>query len=232
MKYILRGLGIIVICLGCRKDESAPAGLSSKFLITTPAADTTGPFVVLNGSIAAPAGNSVDIISRGVCWSINPEPKVTDSVAVSSASGTGDFVATVFNVLAHQKFYARAFYKSVSGAVFYGNTISFTRPLVPPTGTTVVSNITSTGATITCTIADNGGAAIMSSIVGILYSSTHPNPTFTLDFAVGPSTISQTFTVKVGIPPYPPLIPNTIYYYRFSLGPFSNGPVQTFKTLP
>lgn len=66
------------------------------------------------------------ITSKGLCWSILPEPTINDSVLLVG-SGVGSFVGEINNLNINTVYYLRAFAINEMG-VFYGNEIVFITP--------------------------------------------------------------------------------------------------------
>lgn len=73
----------------------------------------------VNGNSCTP-----EVIARGVCWSVNPDPEIADSVSYSGF-GTGVFTAYITGLPPGHTYYARAFASNSSG-VAYGEQMSFT----------------------------------------------------------------------------------------------------------
>lgn len=114
--------------LSCKKKElpTPPIVSTSEIInITTVSAITGGE--VLN------SGTST-ITERGICWSQNPNPKITDN-CISSGKEIGKFSITLSNLVMETTYYVRAYAKNASG-VGYGNEVSFT------TAKQIVSKVT------------------------------------------------------------------------------------------
>jgi hypothetical protein len=77
--------------------------------------------VISGGRIISDGGAS--ILSRGVCWSIDPEPTVIDSVTIDG-KGPGTYVSSVTLLLANKSYYLRA-YATNSTGTGYGSQILF-----------------------------------------------------------------------------------------------------------
>ena len=142
--------------------------------------------VVLSGStfgitnnLANLSGNNVTneggqpVTSRGVCWSTNPGPTISDNT-VYNGSGIGVYAVTMTGLVAQTTYYARAFAINSIG-IGYGEEVSFTTILLPPFLTTnSVTSIMATSAISGGNIYNDGGSSITAR--GICWS-TSSNPT-------------------------------------------------------
>lgn len=78
---------------------------------------------------AASGGNAISdggatITAKGVCWSINKQPTIADSISVDG-TGTGTFTSTVTGLLDNTTYHLRAYATNSKGTA-YGNEDSFT----------------------------------------------------------------------------------------------------------
>jgi len=64
------------------------------------------------------------VIKRGVCWSTQSSPDITDNIS-SNGTGEGTFVSNITGLKASTTYYIRA-YATNKGATGYGNEVSFT----------------------------------------------------------------------------------------------------------
>jgi len=71
-------------------------------------------------------GGSV-ILSRGICWSLQPDPTISD-YHTSDSIGVGSFTSTITGLLENTIYYVRA-YSTNSSGISYGNMIHFTSGL-------------------------------------------------------------------------------------------------------
>ena len=145
------------------------------------------------------------VTARGVCWSTSPAPTLSDS-HVTNGSGTGSYVSVMTNLQPGTVYYVRAYATNNMGTS-YGEVRSFTQPAVLPTVTTntLVNNITSSSATCSSEVVNDGGADVVSR--GVCWN-TVSNPTIwnnhTNDgYGVGTFTSSMTN-----------MSPGTVYYVR------------------
>ena len=122
--------------------------------------------------------NGFEVTARGVCWSLNPNPTVNDSLTIDAA-GTGAFISSIKNLLANTNYYVRAYATNKKGTG-YGPQVTFkTLPTVlPEVTTTAITDIHATTAISGGNITFNGGSTITAR--GICWSMT-PNPTIAND---------------------------------------------------
>ena len=120
-------------------------------------------------------GNAPDT-ERGVCWSTNHNPEISDSHS-SNGTGMGNYTVDVTGLTAGTTYYVRAYAKNKAG-VGYGEELSFkTRDPEPPTVTTGdVTNIFLTSAQCGGDVTSDGGVTVTER--GICYGTT-PNPSVT-----------------------------------------------------
>ena len=78
---------------------------------------------VCGGSIVAQGGEPV--VSRGVCWSTNPNPTVSLSTKTIDGSGIGIFTTSITGLNPGTTYHVRA-YATTSAGTVYGNDITFT----------------------------------------------------------------------------------------------------------
>ncbi len=91
-------------------------------LITTEIISIGQKSAVSGGSVTADNGSSV--VVRGVCWSIAPNPTISDNKS-SSGSGSGDFSGFISGLAVHTTYYVRAYATNRLGTG-YGNELIFT----------------------------------------------------------------------------------------------------------
>ncbi len=89
---------------------------------TTTVTNITSATATSGGNITSDGGATVTV--RGVCWSINQNPSLTDS-HTTDGTGTGTFISTITGLTASTTYYVRA-YATNSVGTAYGNQQSFT----------------------------------------------------------------------------------------------------------
>lgn len=177
-----------------------------------------------SGGFIAIAGDSSNIIARGLCWNTQQNPTI-DNFITTDDKGSGEFNSTLTDLEINTTYYVRS-YVTNSGGTYYGNELSFiTRDGIVSLTTLEVSSITDNSAMTGGDITDDGGAEVTSR--GVCWS-TNPNPT-TDDYITtngrGIGFFSSSITG---------LTINTSYYLRAfatnSIGT-TYGDQQTFSTI-
>lgn len=120
-------------------------------------------------------GGGAEITAKGVCWSTNPEPVLTDS-HTTDGSGVSSFTSSLEGLNCEVKYFVRA-YATNSAGTAYGDTVSFSTLTcdanLPTITTKSASSITETTAMCGGNISDDGGAVVTER--GICWStSTDP----------------------------------------------------------
>ncbi|MEY4126280.1 MAG: hypothetical protein RL737_469, partial [Bacteroidota bacterium] len=157
---------------------------------------TSGVNIIANG------GNA--ITSSGICWSINPNPTLLDSI---NANGNlnGNTSLNLINLSPGITYYVRA-YATNAGGTTYGNQLVFTTGAALPTLSTLnASNITFNSAIVGGNVTNDGGAPVTQR--GVCWATTQ-NPTLansSLIIGSGLGSFNDTITGLTG---------NTTYYVR------------------
>ena len=192
---------------------------------------TTDPVTNVGLTTAQSGGNvsasgTLPVTSRGVCWSISPNPTIADP-KTTDGSGTGAFTSNITGLAVSTPYYLRAYASSGFGTG-YGSEITFTTQTpstVPTVTTTPVTSITHFGATLGGNVTADGGSPVTAR--GVCYSLL-PNPTV-LDSKTVDGTGTGTFTSNLT-----GLAQLTNYFARAyatnSVGT-SYGAQETFSTL-
>lgn len=145
-------------------------------IITTEITNLTATSVTSGGSISDDGGS--EVFDRGVCYNTSQNPTINNDTIQDSNNGIGTFNCGIDGLLPGTIYYIKAFATNEAGTS-YGNEINFTtEDGLPVVSTTIVSNITTTGATSGGDITDDGGFAITAR--GVCWS-TAPSPTLVGD---------------------------------------------------
>ena len=171
--------------------------------ITASQVSSIGAFTAeLEGIVSDDGG--APITERGVCWSINSSPTITDSKTIDG-QGTGVFQSEISGLKVFTKYYVRAYVVNEIG-IFYGEVLSFTTKSGVATITT--SQVSSIGAFSVLSggnVISDGGLQITSK--GVCWSK-NTNPTID-DFKTSDGQGLGTFDSELE-----DLEPNTTYYVR------------------
>ena len=166
--YKLFIFSLFVIALGsCKKDTEMPTG---EFVNL----DTNGAHDITAISAVVDAKAGADCTERGVCWDKNPNPTI-DDFHVANGSGKGEYSCTLTDLEPNQKYYYRAYGFDGKRYAYAKDEKEFvTKDGLPSVTTGNVSDVTSTSATCSGNVTDDGGFAVTER--GICWSTT-PNPT-------------------------------------------------------
>ncbi len=140
-------------------------------LTTIPVTEITINAALSGGNIESDGGD--EVTSRGIVWSINPEPTLDDNFTIDGAD-TGSYISSISDLAHATDYYLRA-YATNSAGTFYGNQISFTtRDGIIVLNTSPVIEITNVSAVSGGNITDDGGGIVNAR--GIVWG-TDENPT-------------------------------------------------------
>ncbi len=121
--FVLMGV-LIIFASSCSKDiQSKPE------LTTIDASGFTYHSAICGGSITS--DGDAEITERGICWSNQQNPAITDHKLADTATGPGDFTINITSLPSNVSIYGRA-YATNSQGTSYGNEISFTLWLNAP----------------------------------------------------------------------------------------------------
>jgi len=113
-------LSMILILAACKDDDNV-----SLAVIVTSVVDVVTPIsATCSGNITAESGSAPT--ERGVCWSTEQMPEVTDN-KTPGGTGTGEFSVMMRGLSPQTTYYARA-YATNSAGTAYGDEIMFTTP--------------------------------------------------------------------------------------------------------
>lgn len=174
-----------------------------------PSVQTATEVTLLGGGTAQSGGTvtgdgGFSVTARGVCWSVSPEPTVSNLHTVDG-SGTGTFVSTITGLHSSTTYYVRAYATNANGTV-YGEQRTVTTPSGLPTVVTASATaVTATTAVCGGNVTADGGYAVIQR--GVCYSTT-PSPT-----TASPHTTDGSGTGSF-VSNLTNLTPNTTYHYR------------------
>jgi uncharacterized protein (TIGR02145 family) len=214
---VLVSLSSMAIMQYCQRSLSIPASLTGSIKNITWTSAVAGSTVIDDGG--------AKIIARGVCWSDTQNPTIS-SAKTSDSTGTGIFFSNITGLVAHTKYYMRA-YAANSEGVGYGNELSFTTlsVLPPMLKTTEVYPITQTSAISGGIVYETGGGQILER--GVCWS-TLKNPTVADTKSSDGSGFGSFTSNLTG------LDPKTTYYvraYASNSAGVSYGSQMSFATL-
>lgn len=144
---------LIIVNIGCDKE-----GSKSDLAITTfDVIDITYSSAQCGGRITDDGGS--EIISRGVCWSTNQNPTISENKTVDG-SGMGMFVSRIQGLNSGSKYYIRSYATNSSGTT-YGNQVTFTTSTIPSiSGTWSIDTVgTAIGITYKSSFVEGSSAA-------------------------------------------------------------------------
>jgi len=127
-KYYLRAYATNYISTGYGNEIEFQTTGEKPVLSTNQVTVKTYQSIECGGTIASDGGDV--IVAKGVCWSENPEPSITDNKTAVD-QGTGLFTSNITNLKSNTKYYIRA-YATNSVGTTYGDIKSFTLTLNVP----------------------------------------------------------------------------------------------------
>lgn len=119
---------IMILLYSCKKEEHVTVPAVS----TSPFTNITSTSFISGGNVTSDGGSS--ILSRGICWSRNLDPTVTDKFT-DDGSGAGSFISTITGLTGGTEYFVRAYATNMAGTS-YGNEIHFFTPVVDVDGNT------------------------------------------------------------------------------------------------
>ena len=198
--FLISSVTVIILILfsvsGCKKDEVP-------IVATNSISEISGTTALCGGNITDDRGETV--LSRGVCWSKNIEPSISDS-KTSDGAGAGSYSSTVSNLLPATNYYIRAYATSSSGTG-YGMVMSFeTKGQAPATTPPAAINLSTTTAKLVATI----NANYLSTVVTFEYGTTsaYGGSVVAIQSPVTGNTVSVVTADITG------LTAGTTYHYR------------------
>lgn len=229
MKAIKQILAIFIlfITISCGSDDDSSINDYNgngdiPTLTTNAATNILGTTVTLGGTVTNEGGSSV--YTRGVCWSLNANPTISDQSADTDGSGLGSFSLDIEGLEPNTTYHVRAFAFNNNSNPGYGNEIIFTTGDILNFTSEIPRNINTTRVDLNTTIAEAPGVYVSSR--GYVLSTT-PNPTVDdiyIDGGYGTGEYGGQVTN---------LNHNTTYYARpfaYANDEYVYGDEQTFKT--
>ncbi len=159
---------------GSEKEFTTLEDISIPSLNTVHASEITDNSAVSGGTNIF--DGNLEIISKGVCWSKNPNPNIQNDSKTEDGQGVTDFMSQINGLQANTEYYIRAYAENTEG-IGYGNEVSFTTGQeisLPIITTRFMDNINRFSARGGGDISFNGNGSI--SEKGLCWSTT-PNPT-------------------------------------------------------
>ena len=177
-------------------------------IVTTAAVTSVTETSAVTGGNVTSDGNA-SVTERGVVYSTNPNPVITNlsNTIRPCGSGTGEFTYTITGLQANTKYYVRAYAKNDAGTA-YGEEISFTtnkQVVLPTVTTTSATSVTESSAVTGGNVTSDGNASVTER--GVVYATTQ-NPTIS-NTKVTSGSGTGSFTCNLS-----GLQPNTTYYVR------------------
>ena len=162
MKYFL--ITSLVLVFSCNTAEEV---IQRPEVSTKSIDNITGNSAEGGGLISFDGGG--EILSRGVCWSLEQNPIIKDSRSMDG-QGKGEFISNITGLEEKTKYYVRA-YATNSAGTSYGENVIFTTLGRPEVTIQAITDITRTSANIGATLDSDGGLPVTSK--GICWSESH-----------------------------------------------------------
>lgn len=136
---------------------------------TLPVSEVTWTTAKGGGDVTDDCGS--EVMERGICWSENPKPTVSDQ-HLPSGSGTGDFTVQMEDLEPNKTYYVRAYAKNAKG-IGYGEDESFitNETLLPEVTTAEVTDIAWRTAIGCGEVISENGATVTER--GVCWSTEH-----------------------------------------------------------
>ena len=170
-KYYLRAFVVNELGMSYGNEISfTTTAYSRPNVSTSSATNITQTTSTVGGNVISDGGKT--ITSRGICYGLQLNPTITDSVK-SSGSGLGVFSVGLAKLIVDTVYYYRAYAINDIG-ISYGTEMTFrTKKYIPAlVSTDSVTQILNNTAKFSGSIIDNGGTQIISN--GFIYSTVTP----------------------------------------------------------
>ena len=145
---------------------------SGAITVTTNSVTGIGPSgSVCGGNASVTADNNLPITAKGVCWSTNHNPMISNS-HTTDGTGPGAFTSTISGLTVNTLYYVRAYAINQLGT-YYGDEKSFTTTVGLPAVTTTEPTLNGTTVTTGGNVTGDGGYNVTAR--GVCYGPL-PNP--------------------------------------------------------
>ena len=171
-------------------------------LTTNEVTDITVTTATAGGNITNSGGFA--ITDRGVCWSLNPYPTLSDNYVAASTGGTGNFTVNLTGLSIGNTYYVRAYATNTFGTT-YGNQVVFCTPTIPSVTTADLTALSGSSAAGGGEVTGSGGATVTAR--GVCWS-TLQNPTTSDNHTSNGTGVGSFTSTLTG------LSPNVTYYVR------------------
>ena len=171
-------------------------------LTTSEVSDITVTTAKSGGNITNSGGYAVT--DRGVCWSLYPNPTLSDNYVAASTGGTGAYTVTLTGLSIGNTYYVRAYATNTFGTT-YGNQVVFSTPTIPTVTTANLTALSGSSAAGGGEVTNSGGATVTAR--GLCWS-TSQNPTVSGNHTTNGTGVGSFTTTLAG------LTPGVTYYVR------------------
>lgn len=169
--YYVRAYASNSECIGYGNELSFTTSSTLAVLTTKSVTNITSTSANCGGNIAESGG--MDITSRGVCWSVEHNPTISDAHTIDG-SGIGEFDSEITGLNANVTYYVRAYATNGYGTS-YGDEREFTTNVgMAAVSTNSISEITASSAVSGGNVTHDGGDNITAR--GVCWATTQ-NPT-------------------------------------------------------
>jgi len=183
-------------------DEGSSSYISSSSITTRNVVEISGNSAFSGGDFANNYGRS--ITAKGVCWSTNQNPFISNSSCSSDGTGHTGFSSQMTNLTEGQTYYVRAYATNGSNITIYGQQRTFTTLTLPKFNVTI-STVTPFSASVSINITQQGSSTITAR--GVCYATTQNPTTSNQCVSMGSGTGNSNVTLNG-------LTAATVYYLR------------------
>ena len=203
-KILFTTLISLLFLYGCT--EEFDYGKSENAVKTIGSSDVLQTTAIVSGTVITDNGASLS--ARGICYSTNSNPTISDFKKPDSQATLGSFTCTLTSLSPSTTYFAKAYATNAYGTA-YGSVITFTTqaatiPIIE--STTAATAITQISAISGGNITNSGASNITSR--GVCFSKTNTIPTITDTKTNDGTGIGQYSSSLTN------LTPNTLYYIR------------------